>query len=393
VGPVAGERQFLITVIIVIIILAAIGAAAWWVISSRSTTSTTNTTAATGGGKPTLVVYTYSDFMAWGENPNETWDKVFYEFGRQHNVNVKVVTFDDARTMLTTLIEEAKRGEPGADVVIGVDNLLTVEAKKAGIVDCYFSPIANETVPSSIAEALDPDRCVTPFDYGLIAIVYDPARLNSTELSILEHPTLDDLASLSGKLVVEDPTKSSPGLAFLFWEIAVSEKLEHKDWKSWWSSVANSVDIEPSWSAAFNVFLDKKQGRPIVVSYGTDAAYSAYENNGTPTLRVTLIYSGGKATGWLQVEGVMVVKGSKHPKLAREFVDWLLSRDVQSLVPLNQWMLPANSQVPLPDIFQKYALKITDVSVVANNLFTPEEISSNYESWLQEFLSVVGGAG
>ncbi|MEB3852060.1 MAG: thiamine ABC transporter substrate-binding protein, partial [Desulfurococcales archaeon] len=292
----------------------------------------------------------------------------------------------------TTLIEEARKGRPGADVVIGVDNLLVVEAKKAGVVDCYYSPIANETVPASIADALDPERCVTPFDYGLIALVYDPQRLNSTELAMLEHPTLDDLASLAGKLVVEDPTKSSPGLAFLFWEIAVSSKLENRDWRGWWSTVSSSVDIEPSWSDAFNVFLDPKQGRPIVVSYGTDPAYSAYENNGTPTLRAALIYSGGKSTAWLQVEGVMVVKGAEHPRLARMFVDWLLSRQVQELVPLNQWMLPANSQASLPGVF-RYALTLDDVDIVANNLFTPEEISNNYEQWLQEFLRVIGGAG
>ena len=391
----AGERQFAITIAIVIIILAIVGLAAWWVISSSTQQAAPSIPAKTGGGssKPTLVVYTYADFMAWGENPNETWDKVFYEFGRTHNVTVKVVTFDDARTMLTTLIQEAQRGQPGADVVIGVDNLLVVEAKKAGVVDCYYSPVANSTVPPSIADALDPERCVTPFDYGLIAIVYDPSRLNSTELSMLEHPTLSDLATLAGKLVTEDPTKSSPGLAFLFWEIAVSEKLEHHDWRDWWRGVAGKIDIEPSWSSAFDVFTSKTQDRPIIVSYGTDTAYSAYENNGTPTLRATLIYSGGKATGWLQVEGVMVVKGSKHPQLAREFVDWLLSRQVQELIPLNQWMLPANSQAPLPSIFQKYALTLDDVDIVANNLFTPEEISSNYESWLQAFLRVVGSAG
>jgi len=369
--------RLLLAVIIVLLVVAAV-----YVFTSRQ---------AAPQGEDKLVVYVYGDFMAWGEDPEAVWDKVFYEFGRVNGVQVEVVTFDSARAALLTAINEYEKGVRTADVVIGVDNLLVYEAKKAGIIECYYSPVAQETVPREIADSLDPERCVTPYDYGVIALVYDPARLPEDVLATLEAPTLDDLArpEIASRLIVEDPTKSSPGLAFLFWEIAVSEKLEGKDWTLWWEQVRDQVYVAPSWGDAYDLFLSGGD-RAIVVSYGTDTAYSAWASGGEPQTRTALIVSGGKTTGWLQVEGVLVVKGQPGTELAKSFVDWLLSVEVQSLVPSNQWMLPANSKAPLPDYYQ-YALTLEDVDVVANTLFTPEEIEENYEDWLATWTKIMAG--
>lgn len=340
-----------------------------------------------------LVIYVYGDFMAWGENPEEVWHKVFDEFGEKYGVKVIVKTFDDARTALVTVIDEYNRGVRTADLVIGVDNILVYEAKKAGILECYYSPLAEETVPEEISNVLDPEKCVTPIDYGLITLVYDPSKLDNQTLQILrDKPTFEDLANpnIASKLIVEDPTKSSPGLSFLYWEIAVESKLEGKDWKEWWSSVKDYVMVAPSWGDAYDEFLREGGTRGIVVSYGTDPAYSAWSSNGAPTINASLIYYNGESTAWLQVEGALVVKGQPGTKLAEKFVDWLLSDEIQELIPSNQWMLPANSKVPLPDYY-KYALTIDDVDIIANNLLTPDEIRANYESWLLSWTQIMGG--
>ncbi len=340
-----------------------------------------------------LIIYTYSGFMAWGSNPKKVYDEVFNEFGREYNVTVKVVKFDSARQALLAAINEYKRGQRTADLVIGVDNLLVYEARQAGIIQCYYSPIANASVPKAIADALDPNRCVTPFDYSVIAIVYDPSRLPANITSILSHPTLEDLArpEIAKRLVLEDPTKSSTGLAFLFWEIGLSEKLMGTSWTVWWKTVKPYILVEPSWGKAYDVFSSNSTNRPIIVSYGTDPAYSAWSSkDGKPSINATLIYSGNKSTAWLQVEGLLVVKGQPGTKLAEEFVDWMLSRRVQELIPDNQWMLPARSDVALPPYY-KYALTLDNVNIVVNNLFTSSEIESGYQNWLLEWTQIMGG--
>ena len=349
--------------------------------------------AVSGGpsGRPELVIYVYGDFMAWGEDPNQTWAKVFDAFGERYDVDVKVRTFDSAREALLTAIDEYKKGVRTADLIIGVDNLLVYEAKNAGIVECYYSPVAEQSVPESIALSLDPDKCVTPIDYGLIAIVYDPTRLPDDVLEILRAPTLEDLArpEVASRLIVEDPTKSSTGLNFLFWQIALYQGLEGKDWREWWQEIADKVYVAPSWGDAYDVFLSGGD-RAIVVSYGTDTAYSAWYNKGAPSINATLIYYQGKATGWLQVEGALVVRGQPGTEWAKKFVDWLLSPEVQSLIPDNQWMIPANSQVQLPDYY-KYALTLEDVDLVANSVLPTDVIEENYEQWLLEWTRLVAG--
>ena len=344
-----------------------------------------------GEGKPELVIYVYDGFMAYGENPEEVWAKVFDSFGEKYDVEVKVRVFDSAREALLTAIDEYRKGVRTADLIIGVDNLLIYEAKKAGIVECYYSPVAEESVSEAIALSLDPEKCVTPIDYGLIAIVYDPTRLPEEVLDILRAPSLDDLArpEVASRLIVEDPTKSSTGLNFLFWQIAVYQGLEGKDWRDWWRSIADKAYIAPSWSDAYDVFLSGGE-RAIVVSYGTDTAYSAWYNKGAPTFNATLIYYNGKATGWLQVEGALVVKGQPGTEWAKKFVDWLLSPEVQSLIPDNQWMLPANSQVQLPDYY-KYALTLEDVDLIANSVLPTDIIEERYEQWLLEWTQIAAG--
>ncbi len=335
-----------------------------------------------------LKVYVYSDFMAWGSDP-KLFDKLVRDFEKETGISVEIRKFDDARTMVTTAIAEYKKGVKTADILIGVDSLLVAELKNNNMLQCYLSPFADP----KLAEALDPEKCVTPIDYGLIALVYDPSRLSKDELAMIENGvTLSELVKLAPRIVTEDPTKSSPGLNFLLYTIALANKAG-LDWKTLWKQMKNNkLLVLGSWSDAFNEFMRKGSTRAIVVSYGTDPAYSAWENlrHGKPmkpSINATVLVLNGKRYGWVQVEGVAILKGADMDA-AKKFVNWLLSIEVQSLIPENQWMLPARPGVPLP-VFYKYALTEKDVDELANTLLPPQEISKNLENWLTQWLSIM----
>lgn len=407
-GDVMDRGVFAALAVIVAIIAGIVG---YYIggAGSKTTTTTITVTGATGGTASTttitktetvtatpqekahkITVYVYSDFMAWGEDP-KLFDKLVKDFERVTGISVEIRKFDDARTMVTTAISEYKKGVKTADVIIGVDSLLIVELKKNNMLECYVSPNADE----ALVEALDPDRCVTPIDYGLIALVYDPSRLSSEELAMLKDGvSLDELVKLAPRIVTEDPTKSSPGLNFLLYTIALSEKAG-RNWEELWSAMKkNNILVLGSWSDAFNEFLRTGSKRAIVVSYGTDPAYSAWENmrHGKPmepSINATVLTLGGKKYGWVQVEGVAIIKGA-DVEAAKKFVDWLLSIEVQSLIPENQWMLPARPDVPLP-AFYKYALTEKDVDELANTLVPPSKVSENLEKWLAAWLKIMSG--
>lgn len=390
-------------------VLAAVLAAIFYAAEQRSTTTTTATTTQAGAATPPttattataspttspakqakLVVYVYKDFMAWGEDP-KIFDKLVENFTRETGVRVEIVRIKGARQMVSQVIMEARKGLRTADVVVGVDPILLQELKREGLVVCYLSPKA----PAEIADALDPSHCATPIDYGLIALVYDPSRLNETEKAMLaDGVTLDELVKLAGRIVGEDPTKSSTGLNFLLYTIAAS-RVEGRDWHSLWRDLlSRGFMVAPSWGDAYDEFYRKGSPHAIVVSYGTDPAYSAWYNEKhggepVPSVNATVLLVGGKRAGWLQVEGAVIIRGA-NVDAARRFIDWLLSPEVQREIPTSQWMLPA-ANVTLPD-FYRYALTVKDVDVLLNSVLSPSEVYEKLEEWLREWLSLAGGS-
>jgi thiamine transport system substrate-binding protein len=389
-------------IVILAIILATIVYVAGHRAAKTATTAATPaapiTTTAAGTeavGKPVkLRVYVYKDFMAWGEDP-KIFDKLVENFTRETGIEVEIVRIEGARQMVTQVIAEAKKGVRTADVVVGVDPLLLQELKKAGLVECYLSPKVEESrVAMDAADALDPSHCATPIDYGLIALVYDPSRLNETEKRMLaDGITLDELVKLAGRIVGEDPTKSSTGLNFLLYTIAAS-KSEGRDWRQLWKSLlAAGMMVAPSWGQAYDEFYREGSPHAIVVSYGTDPAYSAWYNMkhgkpAKPDINATVLVVGGRRAGWLQVEGAVIIRGA-NLEAAKKFVDWLLSREVQEAIPTSQWMIPVMN-VKLPDYF-KYALTEKDVDTLLNTVLTPGEVYGKLEEWLKEWLSIAGG--
>ncbi len=344
-------------------------------------------------GEKKIVVYTYESLLAWGSNPNETWDKVFGEFERSTGVKVEVVKFDDAGTALTKAIEEAKAGRHYADIIIGIDNSLVEKAKSSGILEKYTPSNIGE-IDQRLINLLDPDGYVIPYDYSVIALVYDS---NYIPPNVMDHLTLEDMltrtVTIGGKqtrlvdtLVTEDPRKSSTGLSFLLWQIAIYRHFNLGDWRKWW--ITGKPKVVDSWGDAYDLF--SKGDYHIVVSYGTDPAYSAYFYNDT-RYRASLFEYNGKKIAWLQIEGIALLKDAPHKKYAEKFIDWFLSKEVQDLIPLNNWMYPANINAHLPDVY-KYAVNPKDIQL-ANAYLPQEEVQKNLEEWLTQWYEAVSTQG
>jgi len=333
----------------------------------------------------TLTVYTYGSFMDWGDD-NDT--AFFAPFEERYDVDVIIDRrADDANTLVAIL--EAESANPIADVVIGIDNILILEQAARSVLEPY-TPTNLSLIDESIVTALDPEHYVVPFDFGLVTIIYSMADMNTTTHPELANLTFADLAdpAMASALVTEDPYLSSPGLAFLLTEIAVHEKLLGTDWTDWWSDVKNDIDIQPGWSEAWGVWYSDPT-KHMMVSYGTDPAYSAYYTQAEPDVGTAPIYYGGEHYAWMQVEGMGLVKNGPNPELAKLFIEYCLSPAVQKYVALNQWMFPANMNVELNSAFD-FALKPDEV-VLLNELLGQAEIEENLASWKSEWNDIIRG--
>ncbi len=283
-----------------------------------------------GGGDTELTIYTYDSFVSeWGPGP-----VVIPLFEETYGVTVNVVSLGSSGDMLSRAIIE--RDNPQADILLGISDLQMYTAFEHGLLRPY-EPVESGMIPPSLV--MDSEWRVTPFDYGYMALIYDSEAVPVPPSSF--EGLLDP--QWKGKLIVEDPRTSSPGLSFLLWTIAAYGD----EFPQYWEDLNDTLlTIAPSWSTAYYGMFQEGEA-PMVVSYSTSPAYHlAFE--GTDRYRGVIFEEGG----FLQIEGAGIVSGAAHEGLAETFIDFMLSEPFQQELALTQFMMPVNPNVELPESYR-----------------------------------------
>ena len=338
-------------------------------------------------GDQELVIYTHDSFLAWGSDPETTLNTAFYDWGIANDVTITLKLFSGMVNALNSLILE--KDAPEADVIIGLDNIMIHRAKEAEVLQPY-SDANLENISSSLVAALDPEKYLLPIDYGLIALIFDTEYITTSTYPELNSLTFDTLLSTFGDdFVVQDPTLSATGLGFLLYQIIFYEEVLDLDWKTWWEAAKGTVSIDQSWSDSWSRVFDAKEDH-IMSSYGSDPAYNAY-NNYSFEKNGVLISKDSTEYGWMQIEGIGLVNGATNVTLAKSYIDYALSPTVQSLLALNNWMSPSNTEVELPPSYN-YAITTDNVTIL-NTLVTADYVSTNYQLWLNEWEQIIFDTG
>ena len=53
-----------------------------------------------------------------------------------------------------------------------------------------------------------------------------------------------------------------------------------------------------------------------------------------------------------QIEGACILQNCKNLEGAKLFIDFLITEEAQNVIPLTQWMFPANKNVELPESYK-----------------------------------------
>lgn len=311
----------------------------------------------------TLVVYTYDSFVSWG--PAEAIESGFE--AAHPGVDVVFVAPGSSGEVLARLIAELEAGGTDADVFVGISDTQLPRALERGVFEKLDPSLLPNLarVPSDLL--FDATGHVVPIDTGYITIVYDSEAIRPEEapksLEDLTHPRF------ARKLIAIDPRTSSVGHAFLMWTIA-----EYGDpgFEDYWRRLGpNLLTVAGGWSEAYEQFTSGEA--PLVVSYSTDTAYGVmYE--GSDRYRAILL----DGAAYRQIEAMGVVRGTDDAELAHAFLDYLLSEEVQSLIPTTNWMFPANQEAKLPPEWEAYAL-VPEKAV----WLEPDRIAENEARWLR----------
>jgi thiamine transport system substrate-binding protein len=304
-------------------------------------------------------------------------DGIIEAFETAHGVDVELLTAGDAGEMVNKAI--LTRDAPLADVLYGVDNTFLSRALEAGIFETYTSP-ALTSLDATLTQGTS--NRVTPIDYGDVCVNYDKS-------AFADAPAPDDIARLAdpayrGKVVVENPATSSPGLAFLIATVAKFGETGDYTWRDYWTALrANGVEVANDWDTAYYSSFSGGAGegtKPLVVSYATSPAAEVVFSDPPTTTAPTGVLA---KDCFRQVEYAGVLHGAKAPQLAQQLIDYMLSSGFQADIPLNMYVFPARTDVTPPEVFVQNAAQATVVG------FDAATIAANRDRWVQEWTDVV----
>ncbi len=302
---------------------------------------------------------------------------VLRAFTKRTGITVKVLKSGDAGAALNQAI--LTKDDPLGDAFFGVDNTFLSRALGAGIF-VPFTAKGLSRVPAAFR--LDPRRRLTPIDYGDVCVNYDKAWFARQKLAVPR--TLDDLADpqYKGRLVVENPATSSPGLAFL---LATVARYGRDGWTDYWKRLrANDVKVVDGWEQAYDTEFSAGSGhgaQPLVVSYASSPPAEVYYADPKPTTAPTGVLTD---TCFRQVELAGVLRGARHPEAARQLINFMLSEKFQADIPLQMFVFPARAGTPLPSVFTKFA------TVPRRPLWlAPAVIGAQRDNWIKQWTTTV----
>ncbi|MFC7167208.1 thiamine ABC transporter substrate-binding protein [Halospeciosus flavus] len=332
-----------------------------------TTTTPSTTTTATDPYAGELHVATYQPFVDAPSVSPGSWIKE--QFEKQYpKATLKWLT---PQSELNYFVQRKQAGVGvDADVYVGLnaDDLVRVDQELGG--DDLFEPIDAGALDNEghVRDELrfDPKNRAIPFDTGYISLVYNEKKVSNPQ-------TFETLAKpeYASKLLAQNAQTSDSGQAFLLWTIATLGEENYLDY--WKRLVDNGARLLDSWSAAYSAYLKE---RPMVVSYSTDQVYAHRYDQPLAEHQVGFLND----QGYANPEGMARFADTDTPELATAFVDFMLSKEVQSKIPVLNVAFPATDWAEPPESFSKYAHRPPETVT-----HSYDELKGNLDQWVEQW--------
>lgn len=270
-----------------------------------------------------IHVYASSSFIAkWGPGPQlkELFEKQ----------NIFKVEFLESSDIAMTIQKINFENEGSlADVVLGLDQFdISRAANKIKWKDIERS--RNIKFVSNV-EQVSNEKTFVPYDWSPMTFI---ARKNIK----IDVNALRDLLNpdLKGKIALQDPRTSSPGLQFLMW--AFETRAPDEAIKYLKGIVKQAHSFSPSWSASYGLF--KNNQTDLVFSYVTSPVYHLIEEKDDQYVSIETAEPLP-----VQVEFAGIPTTCKNCEAAEMFVNFLLSPEAQKILMTKNYMLPVTDRV------------------------------------------------
>ena len=340
--------------------------------TATATAEPTTGTAVGSTGSAELVVATYSSFVDAPSSSPGPWLKEQFEAEFD-----ATLVWETPENGVNYFIERQLGGAGiDADVYVGLDTnmLIRIDEKLS---EPLFAPVEEGAVSrrGEVKSSLefDPQGRAVPYDTGYICLVWNERETTAPE-------TFDGLLdpAHAGELIVQNPTSSATGTAFLLHTIAAKGEEGYLDY--WKQLKDNDVRVLGNWEDAYNAYSNGEA--PMVVSYSTDQVFA--NEYGEPMEEHQLRFLNDQ--GYANPEGMARFAESTKEGLTNEFMDFVLSPEIQAGIAVRNVQFPATTTAELPADFAKYAHAPPEAVT-----FTYDELKGSLgewtDAWAQAFAS------
>ncbi len=302
--------------------------------------------------KVQLTIYAYDSFTSeWGPGP-----QIKQKFEQICDCEVKFVSTTNSISALRKIQLEGEQTK--ADILLGIDSSISAQAEKTALFEEHKIDLSQIKIPANYSS-----HYFVPFDYGYFAFIYNKEKLDNPPTSF------EDIIKNNIKIIIQDPRSSTVGNGLVLWVKALYGEMAKDIWQKLSPQI---ITMTKGWSQSYNLFL--KGEADMVLSYTTSPAYHQIVDNDFRYLAAQ--FSGGH---YLQIEVAGIVKYSKNKQLARQFLQFLISKQAQEIIPTTNWMYPVIEGV-LPAGYQQ--IYKPEIAL----LLDEEEILANSANWISEML-------
>ncbi|MGP1939301.1 MAG: thiamine ABC transporter substrate binding subunit [Arsenophonus sp. ET-DL9-MAG3] len=309
--------------------------------------------------KPILTIYTYDSFITdWGPGPiiKSSFEKIC-------NCKLKLISLNDGVMLLNRLRIEGKNSQ--ADIVIGLDNNLIDLAKKTSL----FIESKVDTKKLNLPIKWK-NNIFIPYNYSYFSFIYNKTRITKVPKSLNELIN----SFQPWKIIYQDPRTSTPGLGLLLW---IQKIYGEKSAQAWRKIAKKTITITKGWSESYRLFL--KGESDFVFSYNSSLGFHLL-NDKKNNYAVALFSEGH----YLQIEVAAQLATSKQPKLAQQFMQFMISPIFQKILPTTNWMYPVIN-IPLPNVYKKIPVPKKALQ------FNAEDIAQHRNQWIYLWQNAVSG--
>ena len=212
------------------------------------------------------------------------------------------------------------------------------------------------------------DELFVPYNYGYFAFVYNNKKFTNPPSSMFEL-----INNTEARIVIQDPRTSTPGLGLLTWIKSIYGHRAGQEWKKLNKKI---VSVTKGWTDAYyNIFLSGEAD--LVLSYTTSPAAHIMFDESYDYSAINF-----KEGNYLSIEFAGILKSSKHKEAANNFLQFILSNEFQSVIPITNIMYPViNIKDQLPEAYSKISIPEKTL------LIDPIILNQNKEKWIEEWLN------